>query len=49
MAAENATTVLLIGELPDRDGYVASLPADEDSFPLPPLRFMQHIIAAQNK
>ena len=46
---EHVTTVVLIGELANRDEYVASFPNLGDGMPLPPSRIVRSLIAQQNR
>lgn len=44
---EHVTTVILIGELDDRDEYVASFPAPDEALLLPPPNIVRRIIDKQ--
>jgi hypothetical protein len=48
MDTEHVTTVVLIGELANRDEYVASFPDLGDGIPLPPSRIVRSLIDQQN-
>ncbi|MHB1865361.1 MAG: hypothetical protein ACYCPS_04365 [Candidatus Saccharimonadales bacterium] len=45
---EHVTTVVLIGELTNRDEYVASFPDLDNGVPLPPSRIVRSLIIQQN-
>lgn len=45
---EHVSSVILIGELTDRDRYVATLPFDEDALALPPPSVVRALLESQS-